>query len=44
MVSRGYNGRLPTPPGLVAAGPAQWLAASTVPLAATVIALGTVLW
>lgn len=43
MVSRGYTGRLPAPPGSRAAGAGQWLVASTLPVAACIIALGTVL-
>lgn len=43
MVSRGYTGRVPAPPGSRPAGARQWLAASTLPVAAAIIALGTVL-
>lgn len=42
MVSRGYTGRVPAPDGR-AAPAAQWLAAASVPAAAGVIALATVL-
>jgi cobalt/nickel transport system permease protein len=42
MVSRGYTGRLPAPPG-TAATRAHWLTAATVPLAAGVIGLAAVL-
>ena len=41
MVSRGYTGRLPAPPG-TAATRAHWLTAATVPLAAGVIGLAAV--
>jgi cobalt/nickel transport system permease protein len=42
MVSRGYTGRLPAPDA-GGAGALPWLAAATVPVAAGLIALGTVL-
>jgi cobalt/nickel transport system permease protein len=42
MVSRGYNGRLPAPDSS-GAGVGQWTAAALLPIAATAIALGTVL-
>jgi cobalt/nickel transport system permease protein len=43
MVSRGYTGRVPEPPGSRPAGAGQWLAASTLPAAAAIIAVATVL-
>ena len=42
MISRGYTGRLPTPDAS-GAGLVQWSAAVALPLAAAVIAVGTVL-
>jgi cobalt/nickel transport system permease protein len=44
MVSRGYTGRMPAlDTGPAAATTRQWLAAATVPAAAALIAIGTVI-
>lgn len=43
MVSRGYSGRLPAPPGLIPARARHWIVAALLPIAAGAIALGTAL-